>query len=82
MIAVIIGLVLLGFMLAVPFSFFAFTRITKAKKEAKAILEKGKIDDIKKVEVTLKLLNALKDTESTHLWNELNKLYEQHRKAS
>ena len=50
MIAVIIGLVLLGVMLAVPFSFFAFTRITKAKKEAKAILEKGKIDDIKKVE--------------------------------
>jgi hypothetical protein len=82
MIAFIIGAFFLVMLAAVPFSFFAFRRIGKAKTEAKALLANGKIDDIKAAEVTLKLLSVMKDQESEHLWKELNALCEKYRKAS
>ena len=82
MVVFIVGVIIVGFMAAVPFAFFAFTRISKAKNQAKEILAKGKIDDMKQAEVILKLLNVTKDNESTHLWREMNALYEKQRRAS
>ncbi len=74
-IILVIILVTIGIALAIPLAVLIVSSQDKAKKEAKKILETGRIDDSKKFEqVSKTLATTQNDLEAADLWKKLQDL--------
>lgn len=76
----VVGLAI-GFLVAIPFFIAMIAGTAWAQKFAKQAIKDDKIQDFKKVDAALKILNVGKDSESKHLWQKLNELKEKSEKA-
>ncbi|MDD5081783.1 MAG: hypothetical protein PHU08_00275 [Dehalococcoidales bacterium] len=69
-IAIFIGLVVLGVLLAVPLAMILVMSQSRAKKQAQEMLDSGTIDKAKARKI-LRTLSACRDNEGKRLYNKL-----------